>query len=142
MQAGGGTAYVPPAARDHGVPTLAAAIANTNINALPARHFRKSDSNASDPDPVRTLFGPGRLSHPEEWNATIALLRREGVDVSYRPGAMGYWAVPDTPGRMLLDPEMSISALRHETRHFLDDKALGYPGMGYFFQQSGRALAI
>lgn len=61
------------------------------------------------------------------------MLEREGVDVTYRSGAMGYWAVPDSPGRLLLDPEMSISALRHETRHFLDDKAMGYPGMGHFF---------
>lgn len=61
------------------------------------------------------------------------MLKHEGVEVSYRPGAMGYWAMSGAPGRMLLDPDMSITALRHETRHFLDDKALDFPGMGYFF---------
>lgn len=119
--------FVAAAAREHGTPPVAAVVAPL-ASPLPAGYFRKSD-----PDPVRTLLGPGRLSHPSEWNATIAMLEHEGVEVAYRSGAMGYWSVPDAPGRMLLDPDMSISALRHETRHFLDDKALGFLGMGYYF---------
>jgi hypothetical protein len=85
-------------------------------------------------DPVHDLLGPGRVSHPQEWNETITRLKQEGVEISYREGVMAYWAKEGEPGRIIIDLNCSIAALRHETKHFLDDKALGYPGMGYFFE--------
>lgn len=33
------------------------------------------------------------------------------------------------PGRLIIDPEASIGALRHEYRHMLDDFELQHPGM-------------
>ena len=88
----------------------------------------------NEADPVYDLLGPGRVSHPQEWNETITRLEREGVEISYREGVMAYWAKEGEPGRIIIDLNCSIAALRHETKHFLDDKALGYPGMGYFFE--------
>lgn len=128
---GSGAPFVLPTSKEYEYkPAQAAAQTHkpAPVPVLPPGAFRKSEA-----DPVQALLGPGRLSHPEEWNATLAMLKQEGVEVSYRSGAMGYWAVAGEPGRMLLDPDMSIAALRHETRHFLDDKKLGFPGMGYFF---------
>lgn len=33
------------------------------------------------------------------------------------------------PGKLILDPEASIGAVRHEYRHVLDDIEAGHPGM-------------
>ena len=33
------------------------------------------------------------------------------------------------PGKLIIDPEASIGALRHEYRHMLDDFELQHPGM-------------
>ncbi len=34
------------------------------------------------------------------------------------------------PGQLLIDPDASLSALKHEYQHFLDAKAEGFPTMG------------
>ncbi len=86
----------------------------------------------TEADPVRDVLGPGKKSHPEEWNNTIDELKREGVEVvmtneeklAYAPGLRA-----GEPGQIHLNNDASIGALRHEYQHFLDDKAAGYKGM-------------
>ena len=48
---------------------------------------------------------------------------------------MAYGPQPNSgkPGRLIIDPEASIGALRHENQHSLDDKALGFPSMQGLF---------
>jgi len=41
----------------------------------------------NEADPVYDLLGPGRVSHPQEWNETITRLKQEGVRVVFRAGA-------------------------------------------------------
>ena len=85
----------------------------------------------SEADPVADLLGPGRLSHTEEWNATIKMLEEEGVEVIHRENTMAYGPAtsPGKPGQLIIDEEASISALRHEAQHYADDKAGGFIGM-------------
>jgi hypothetical protein len=74
-------------------------------------------------DPVRDIWGPGRVSHSGEWNTLMSEIRALGVEVVERPNAMAYtpnW-VKNTPGQLILDPDASITALRHEHRHIIDD---------------------
>jgi hypothetical protein len=86
----------------------------------------------TEADPVRDILGPGKKSHPEEWNNTIDELKKEGVEViitneeklAYAPGLRA-----GEPGQIHLNNDASIGALRHEYQHFLDDKAAGYKGM-------------
>ncbi|HET9501896.1 MAG TPA: type VI secretion system tube protein TssD [Hymenobacter sp.] len=127
LPGGPAAGFVAPAAREYAY--VAPAVAGSS--AVAGRPFLKNEA-----DPVRDILGSGRESHPQEWEATLAMLRREGVEVTYRPGVMSYWAVEGQAGRMLLDPDASIAALRHETQHYLDDKALGHPGMGHYFEDS------
>ena len=91
----------------------------------------------NDADPIHNLFGPGRLSHPQEWENTLARLQNEGVEIIHRAGAMAYGPSPASgkPGQLLLDPDASVGALRHEARHYADDKALGFPGAIRYYQE-------
>jgi Hemolysin coregulated protein Hcp (TssD) len=102
------------------------------LSSLIARPLLKNDA-----DPVHDLLGPGRLSHPEEWAATLNELRNEKVEIIHRKGAMAYGPSPASgkPGQLLLDEDASIGALRHEARHFTDDKALGFPGAIRYYQE-------
>lgn len=90
----------------------------------------------NDADPVYDLLGPGRVSHPQEWEETIAMLKEEGVRVVFRAGVMAYGpdSAPGQPGQLILDPEASIAAMRHEAQHYADDKALGFPGSATFYK--------
>ena len=128
--------FVAPAARDHGAPPslVGGVVASPLLNGLPTkseRHFLKNDA-----DPLRDLLGPGKASHPEEWQNTIATLREEGVRVVFRDGVMAYGpdSVPGYPGQLILDPDASIGALRHETQHFNDDKSLGFLGSAAMYK--------
>ena len=117
-------AAVQPAPGTHGTPPPVAA----------AEYPSQRPLLKNEADPVRDLLGPGQQSHPQEWQQKLNMLREEGVEVTYREGVMSYWASEGRPGRMILDPDASIAALRHETQHYLDDKALGFPGMGLYFE--------
>ena len=85
-------------------------------------------------DPLREKYGPARESHPEEYAATLEALRKEGVEIDFRPGSLAYSPEKDGPGRFIFDPEGSISALRHEYQHFLDIKEAGFPGLGPYME--------
>lgn len=128
IQAGSpSTNFTLPTAREHGTPP-SEALKTISISA--SQVFRKNDA-----DPLHDILGPGRLSHTQEWEDTIASLKSEGVDVVFRAGVMAYGPQPSSgkPGRLIIDPEASIGALRHEKQHFLDDKALGFPSMKGLF---------
>lgn len=126
--AGAAGAFVLPAARSYayGPPAAGETKLVAVVSSLLARPLLKNDA-----DPIQDLLGPGRVSHPQEWQQTITFLREEGVDVVFRKGVMAYGpqAAPGTPGRLIIDPDASIGALRHETQHYLDDKAQGLLGM-------------
>ena len=83
-------------------------------------------------DPARDYYGSGNDSHPVEWNAIIDQLKVEGVKVEYRDGTLAY--EPGNPGRIILDPNASYSALSHEFQHFLDNKANGGSTIGYYIE--------
>ena len=63
-------------------------------------------------DALRESLGPGRLSHPEEWESTLASAKDMGVTVVPREGTMAYSPAAGTPGQLILDPDASIGALR------------------------------
>jgi hypothetical protein len=89
----------------------------------------------SDSDPLRETYGSARESHPEEYQQSLEELTREGVDISFREGNLGYSPAKNSPGRFIFDPDASVGALRHEMRHFRDIRDAGYPGLGPYLEE-------
>lgn len=87
-----------------------------------------------DADPLRSALGPARLSHPEEFNSAMSELRAAGAEVDLRPGSMAYSPQTGGPGKLILDPEASVGALRHEMQHFRDAQAAGFPGFRPYYE--------
>lgn len=79
-------------------------------------------------------LGAASHSHPEEFAQIMADLLDAGVDLVSRPGTLAYSPSRGAAGRMILDPEHSIGALRHEYEHFLDHRAAGFPGFRPFME--------
>lgn len=94
-------------------------------------------------DPVRDILGPGRLSHNDEWNQLLAEMENAGVEVTFSQGRLAY--APGLrigePGQIKIDPDASITALRHEHRHFLDDQNVGWGGYGITFDPDYRVTS-
>jgi hypothetical protein len=94
-------------------------------------------------DPVRDILGPGRLSHSNEWNQLLAEMENAGVEVTFSQGRLAY--APGLrigePGQIKIDPDASITALRHEHRHFLDDQNVGWGGYGITFDPDFRVTS-
>ena len=88
----------------------------------------------ADADLLLPKLGPAEISHPEEYQAIMTDLGSAGVDIRYQPGALAYSPDLGGPGRLILDPETSIGALRHEYRHFLDVRDAGYPGYSRYLR--------
>lgn len=88
-------------------------------------------------------MGPGRLSHPDEYNMILNDLKAHKVDISFRKNQFAYGPSPSAGrvGNIVIDPDASISAIRHEYGHFLDDKALGYPGMRAYYENPDLRVA-
>jgi hypothetical protein len=91
-----------------------------------------------DDDPLREVFGPARLSHAWEFQFSLAELRRAGVEIDLRPGAMAYSPATGQPGRFIFDPDASVGALCHEMRHFRDVRDDEYPGLRYYLEVPAR----
>gem|GEM_PF-3269598 len=51
-------------------------------NGKTIKTFRNAD------DPIREILGPGKESHPEEWNRMIKELEDKGVEIRYREGVI------------------------------------------------------
>jgi hypothetical protein len=83
-------------------------------------------------DLLRARLGSGRESHAEEYEQILADLADAGVEIDYRNGQLAYSPARGGPGRLILDPEASIAALRHEYRHFCDIRDAGYRGLSYY----------
>ena len=81
---------------------------------------------------MKAKLGPARLSHPEEFAGTLRQLEEAGVEVEYRTGTLAYAPERGGPGRMILDPDASLGALRHDCKHFADVRDAGYPGFGRY----------
>ena len=81
-------------------------------------------------DAIRNRLGPASKSHPEELDSILNHAKELNVRVEFRPGTLAYEPSLSSgkPGRLILDPEASIGAVRHEYRHMLDDMEMGYPG--------------
>lgn len=96
----------------------------------------KKITNFDNPaDPFRDVLGAGSKSHPEEWNKLIKDLEENRVEVVYREGGLGYGPLrKGEPGQVLLDPNASMSALKHEYSHFLEAKANGFPSAAESYQ--------
>ncbi|RKG71640.1 toxin [Corallococcus sp. CA054B] len=91
---------------------------------------RPSEPLRASADPAAELFGPGSQSHPEAWAEHTSTVRKMGAVIEERPGALAYMpsSTPGRAGTMYLDPDASLSALKHELQHLLDDAAHGFPG--------------
>jgi len=94
----------------------------------------RATSFLSEADLLLPKLGPARLSHPEEYAAIMQDLSDAGVKVNFRDGQLAYSPQTGGPGGMILDPDASIGALRHEYQHFLDVRAEGYPGIGHYLE--------
>jgi|GEM_PF-2532673 len=81
-------------------------------------------------DPAKNLLGPGRINNNTEWNSLINEVVNAGGEVIFRQGSIAYspGLRKGAPGQLIIDPDASISALRHEHRHFIDDKLAGFKG--------------
>lgn len=85
-------------------------------------------------DPMREVTGAGLISHPNEIKVIIEDLENSGVEIEYRPNAMGYMPSPTRgkAGKLVIDEEASYSAWKHEYIHFTDDREDGYIGLRAF----------
>lgn len=84
-------------------------------------------------DILRAVLGAAQDSHREECAAILADLEAAGCRVEFRRGQLAYSPSRGAAGGIILDPEASIAAWRHEYQHFLDDRDNGYPGLSYYF---------
>lgn len=88
----------------------------------------------SGEDLLFARLGSAQRSHPEEYKRTMDELKESGVEVVIRPGTLAFSPAKGEPGRMILDPEASIAAIRHEFKHFLDHRAAQYPGYRPYYE--------
>lgn len=79
-------------------------------------------------------LGPDNLNHADELANTVQRIQGAGGTVEFRAGTLAFSPTRGAPGKVILEPNASISAVRHEAGHFFDDIGLGSPGMGYYMQ--------
>ncbi|MDQ0885056.1 hypothetical protein QFZ81_000144 [Paenibacillus sp. V4I9] len=109
---------------------------STTPTRLPDNMFGKNDA-----DPFRDIYGPGRISHPEEWNSIIKQAQEAKVEVRILDrDIMAYAPKGAVPGQLNIYKDASISALRHEYQHFLDDMAKGFPKLDVTYEFKNRII--
>lgn len=88
-------------------------------------------------------MGSARVNNAAEFNVIVKDLNAKGVDISYREGQFAYGPAPSggRPGNIVFDPDASLSAIKHEYGHFVDDAALGYPGQRYYYENPSARVA-
>jgi hypothetical protein len=81
-------------------------------------------------------MGPARVNNPAEYDEIVSSLRANGVEIRYSTNEFAYGptSLGGRPGNIVFDPDASISAIRHEHGHFLDDQALGFPGQRFYYE--------
>lgn len=84
----------------------------------------------------RLIGSIGSARNSAELGEIQSSLRTNGVDVRYSTNEFAYGpaSAPGQPGNIVFDPDASISAIRHDYGHFLDDKALGFPGQRFYYE--------
>jgi len=79
-------------------------------------------------------YGAGKLSHPVEWEKMLFEMETNGVEIEFQENVFAY--EPNikgkAAGKLVIDRNSSISALRHEHQHFLEDRANDYPGIAFY----------
>ncbi|MGM5632116.1 hypothetical protein O2K51_14550 [Apibacter raozihei] len=96
----------------------------------------------SKADPVADFLGPGKESHPVEWQTMIDDLKANGLEIKYREGNLAYSPEKGRPGQMILDPDASYSALKHEYQHYIDNMENGKLGMGDYLQDPYKRIEM
>ena len=125
------------------VTTVESSRGNAGASAYDASGYAVAPNRTlnSGGDSLLGSLGPARLNNADELASITADLRRHGVDIDYRPGQYAYGPSRGGPGNLVIDPDASISAWRHEYGHFLDDLANGQPGIGAYLQNPSLRLA-
>jgi hypothetical protein len=85
-------------------------------------------------DLLYSRLGAACAAHPTEFSAIIRQLEQAGVEIEYRSGTLAYSPAKGGPGKIILDPDASIAATRHECQHFLDNEAANFPGLGHYYR--------
>jgi hypothetical protein len=94
----------------------------------------RSTAFKSGGDVMHRVLGPAHTNNPSEFSAWMRFASEVEAEVAFRPGSNAYSPAKGRPGRVILDPDASISAVRHEMGHLCDDMALGHPGLGYYME--------
>jgi hypothetical protein len=123
------------------------------MNAMPSRAATVVEGDAARPrlaapdvadgvvfnsggDRLLDAMGPARVANRAEYEAILTDLNANGVDVRFGSQyAYGPTSTGGGPGNIKFDPDGSISAIRHEYGHFLDDQALGFPGQAFYYER-------
>ena len=100
------------------------------------RRQKKFWKDGYDPDPTFSIWGSGKLSHPELWKSIMDDLVSKGCKIKTGEKNLTYGAsaVKGESGVLSLTNDASITALQHEAKHFLDDLAKGFPSNSYYMQ--------
>ena len=115
----------------------------TQTKAPPRIGDAKTTVMNSGGDRLFGSMGSARVNNAPELDNIVSDLRARGVDISFRDGQFAYGpaATRGRPGNIIFDPDGSISAVRHEYGHFLDDQALGFPGQRFYYENPGKRVA-
>ncbi|OPC01942.1 hypothetical protein BAS10_18540 [Elizabethkingia meningoseptica] len=100
------------------------------------KRIKKFWKDGYDPDPTFSIWGSGKVSHPELWKSIMDDLISKGceIKISEKNLTYGASAIKGESGILSLTNDASITALQHEAKHFLDDLARGFPSNSYYMQ--------
>ncbi|MCT3760421.1 hypothetical protein HZQ19_14155 [Elizabethkingia anophelis] len=106
------------------------------LNVERRKRIEKFWKDGYDPDPTFSIWGPGKISHPELWKSIIDDLMSKGceIKISEKNLTYGASAIKGKSGVLSLTNDASITALQHEAKHFLDDLTRGFPSNSYYMQ--------
>lgn len=78
-------------------------------------------------DPMEEIMGSAFENNKEELNNILSELKDLGVEVEYRANTYAYEQIgKGIPGKIIIDPNASLSAWMHERQHALDDAEAGW----------------
>ena len=108
---------------------------NNSIDTSFAQLFTKDD-------PARDYFGSAKQSHPKELAEIIDRIEKLGVKIEYREGTMCYQPSPMSgkPGQVVIEPDASYPAWKHEEKHVMDDYESGWLGFRLIVDPKRAAL--
>ncbi len=101
----------------------------------------------SGKDVMKRVLGPAWKSHPYEYDAWIRFAKEMGAELdisnplrpagtlAYNAGKKGQGA-----GMVILDADASISAVRHEMGHLIDDAERGFPGYSFYYDPANKGV--